>query len=203
VEMAERMGLQWRSEGDAYYASEERRSGWGPFTLGVSDVQPIEMTNVFNTLAAEGLYCEPIPALRIIDPEGQELDAASPRCHQELDKDVARAATDAARCVTETARKGAQCGEWGTSKVVGDLAGRPVAGKSGTTDGDRASWFLGYTPQLTVGAFMADPDYIFNPVGQSNTTTSKETVGKIFRDALKGQEVIKFNPPSRDIMYGD
>ncbi|GAB4008903.1 hypothetical protein GCM10029992_66550 [Glycomyces albus] len=54
VEMAERMGLQWRSEGDAYYASEERRSGWGPFTLGVSDVQPIEMTNVFNTLAAEG-----------------------------------------------------------------------------------------------------------------------------------------------------
>ncbi|MDA1365998.1 transglycosylase domain-containing protein [Glycomyces algeriensis] len=203
VEMAERMGLQWRSEGDAYYASEERRSGWGPFTLGVSDVQPIEMTNVFNTLAAEGLYCEPIPALRIIDPEGQELDAATPRCHQELDEDVARAATDAARCVTETQRKGAQCGPWGTSKIVGALAGRPVAGKSGTTDGDRASWFLGYTPQLTVGAFMADPDYIFNPVGKSNTTKSKETAGKIFRDALKGVEEVKFKPPSRDIMYGD
>lgn len=201
VEMAERMGLQWRSEGDAYYASEERRSGWGPFTLGVSDVQPIEMTNVFNTLAAEGLYCEPIPALRIIDPEGQELDAASPRCHQELDEDVARAATDAGRCVTETARKGAQCGPWGTSKVVGDLAGRPVAGKSGTTDNNRASWFLGYTPQLTVGAFMADPDYIFNPVGQSNTTVSKVTTGTIFREALKGVDEIKFKPPSRQIQY--
>jgi membrane peptidoglycan carboxypeptidase len=203
VEMAERMGLRWRSEGDAYYASEERRAGWGPFTLGVSDVQPIEMTNVFNTLAAEGLYCEPIPALRIIDPEGQELDAASPRCHQELDEDVARAATDAGRCVTETARKGAQCGPWGTSPVVGELAGRPIAGKSGTTDNNRASWFLGYTPQLTVGAFMADPDYIFNPVGTSNTSTSKETVGKIFKDALKGVDEIKFKPPSRDIMYGD
>ncbi|WP_205326630.1 transglycosylase domain-containing protein [Glycomyces sp. YM15] len=203
VEMAERMGLQWRSEGDAYYASEERRAGWGPFTLGVSDVQPIEMTNVFNTLAAEGLYCEPIPALRIIDPVGQELDAASPRCHQELDEDVARAATDAGRCVTETQRKGAQCGPWGTSKVVGELAGRPIAGKSGTTDNNRASWFLGYTPQMTVGAFMADPDYIFNPVGASNTSTSKETVGKIFRDALKGVDEIKFKPPSREIMYGD
>ncbi|MDN3239035.1 transglycosylase domain-containing protein [Glycomyces tritici] len=203
VEMAERMGLQWRSEGDAYYASEERRSGWGPFTLGVSDVQPIEMTNVFNTLAAEGLYCEPIPAMRIIDPHGKELDAATPRCHQELDADVARAATDAGRCVTETERKGAQCGPWGTSRVVGELAGRPVAGKSGTTDGDRASWFLGYTPQLTVGAFMADPDYIFNPVGKSNTTKSKETAGKIFRDALKGVEEVKFKPPSHDIMYGD
>jgi membrane peptidoglycan carboxypeptidase len=203
VEMAERMGLQWRSEGDAYYASPERRAGWGPFTLGVSDVQPIEMTNVFNTLAAEGLYCEPIPAMRIIDPEGQELDAASPRCHQELDEDVARAATDAARCVTETARKGAQCGPWGTSKVVGKLAGRPIAGKSGTTDNNRTSWFLGYTPQLTVGAFMADPDYIFNAVGTGNATVSKETVGKIFRDALKGVDEVEFKPPSREIMYGD
>ncbi|WP_112134262.1 transglycosylase domain-containing protein [Glycomyces dulcitolivorans] len=201
VEMAERMGLQWRSEGDAYYASEERRSGWGPFVLGVSDVQPIEMTNVFNTLAAEGEYCEPIPALRIIDPQGQELDAAAPRCHQELDKDVARAATDAGRCVTETARKGAQCGSWGTSPVVGKLAGRPVAGKSGTTDNNRTSWFLGYTPQLTIGAFMADPDYIFNEVGTSNTTVSKQTVGTIFKEALEGQEVIDFKAPSREIQY--
>jgi hypothetical protein len=50
---------------------------------------------------------------------------------------------------------------------------------------------------------MADPDYIFNPVGTSNTSTSKETVGKIFRDALKGEKVLPFTPPSRDIMYGD
>jgi len=201
VEMAERMGIQWRSEGDAYYASEERRSGWGPFTLGVSDVQPIEMTNVFNTLAAEGEYCEPIPAMRIIDPQGQELDAAAPRCHQELDKDVARAATDAARCVTDTARKGAQCGSWGTSPIVGTLAGRPVAGKSGTTDNNRASWFLGYTPQLTVGAFMADPDYIFNSVGTSNTTVSKQTAGTIFKEALEGVPEEKFNAPSRQIQF--
>ncbi|SDL62414.1 Membrane carboxypeptidase (penicillin-binding protein) [Glycomyces sambucus] len=201
VEMAERMGLQWRSEGDAYYASEERRSGWGPFVLGVSDVQPIEMTNVFNTLAAEGEYCEPIPALRIIDPQGQELEAAAPRCHQELDKDVARAATDAGRCVTETARKGAQCGSWGTSPNVGQLAGRPVAGKSGTTDNNRTSWFLGYTPQLSIGAFMADPDYIFNEVGTANTTVSKQTVGTIFKEALEGEPVIDFKAPSREIQF--
>ncbi|WP_245598450.1 transglycosylase domain-containing protein [Glycomyces arizonensis] len=204
VEMAERMGLKWRSEGDAYYASEEHRDGWGPFTLGVSDVQPIEMTNVFNTLAAEGEYCEPIPVMRVIDPKGQELEVASPRCHQELDVDVARAATDAARCVTEKQRKGVDCGEWGTSRVVGELVGdRPVAGKSGTTDGDRASWFLGYTPQLTVGAFMADPDYIFNAVGHSNSVISKETVGTILHGALKDEPVEDFTTPSKEIQFGD
>ncbi|GAB3649534.1 transglycosylase domain-containing protein [Glycomyces tarimensis] len=202
VEMAERMGLQWRSEGDAYYASEERRAGWGPFTLGVSDVQPIEMTNVFNTLAAEGEYCEPIPTLRVIDPNGHELDVASPRCHQELDKDVARAATDAGRCVTEQERKGVECGDWGTSRVVGEMVDRPVAGKSGTTDDDRASWFLGYTPQLSVGAFMADPDYIFNPVGKSNSIVSKETVGTILKEALEDEPVEDFTPPSKAIQFG-
>ena len=201
VEMAERMGLQWRSEGDAYYASEERRSGWGPFTLGVSDVQPIEMTNVFNTLAAEGNYCEPLPALRVIDPAGQELDVAEPRCHQEISKDVARAATDAGRCVTETGREGAQCGPWGTSRVVGDMVGRPVAGKSGTTDDDRTSWFLGYTPQLTVGSFMADPDYIFNSVGSANSTVTKVTVGTILAEALEDEPVEEFTPPSKKIQF--
>lgn len=203
VEMAERMGLQWRSEGDAYYASEERRAGWGPFTLGVSDAQPIEMTNVFNTLASEGEYCEPIPVMRVIDPNGQELDTASPRCHQEIDEDVARAVTDAGRCVTERPRDGAKCGEWGTSAVVGDLVGRPVSGKSGTTDGDRASWFLGYTPQLSVGSFMADPDYTFNPVGAANSVLSKETVGTILHDALEGEPVEDFTPPSKEIQFGD
>lgn len=203
VEMAERMGLKWRSEGDAYYASEERRDGWGPFTLGVSDAQPIEMTNVFNTLAAEGEYCEPIPVQRIIDPNGQELDAAAPRCHQELDKDVARAATDAARCVTERERKGVDCGDWGTSRVVGELVKRPVAGKSGTTDGDRASWFLGYTPQLSVGAFMSDPDYTFNPVGSARSVISKETVGTILYEALKDEPVEDFTAPSKEIQFGD
>jgi hypothetical protein len=40
-------------------------------------------------------------------------------------------------------------------------------------------------------------------VGTGNATVSKETVGKIFRDALKGVDEVEFKPPSREIMYGD
>jgi membrane peptidoglycan carboxypeptidase len=202
VAMAERMGIEWRNDQDLRLSQPENRRGWGPFTLGVSDVQPIELTNVFNTLAAEGEYCEPIPVLRVIDPKGQELDVASPRCHQELDKDVARAANDAGRCVTETQRDGVDCGPWGTSRNVGEIGGRPIAGKSGTTDGDRASWFIGYTPQLTVGAFLSDPDYTYNPVGRSNSNIAKETTGAIVKEALKGVPVEHFKPPSRKIQKG-
>jgi hypothetical protein len=46
---------------------------------------------------------------------------------------------------------------------------------------------------------MADPDYIFNSVGEQNTSVSKETVGKILRDALKDEPVEDFTPPSKEI----
>ena len=45
----------------------EHAAGWGAFTLGVSDATPMEMANVFATLAAEGNYCEPLPVT--LDPE--------------------------------------------------------------------------------------------------------------------------------------
>ncbi|QSB04505.1 transglycosylase domain-containing protein [Natronoglycomyces albus] len=199
VLMAERMGLEWRTETDRLYASPERRRGWGPFTLGVSDVQPIEMTNVFNTLAGEGQYCEPLPVLRVIDPNGQELDVASPRCKQELDVDVARAAVDAGLCTTETHPDDSVCGEWGTAGDVGRTVERQVSGKTGTTDSFQAAWFFGSTPQLTVGTFMADPDYMFNTVGRNRTMIPRETAAMIFRDVLEGEPKLEFTRPSSSI----
>ncbi|GAB3992091.1 hypothetical protein GCM10029992_00190 [Glycomyces albus] len=194
------MGLQWRSEGDAYYASEERRSGWGPFTLGVSDVQPIEMTNVFNTLAAEELLRADAGAAgdrpgragagrgRAALPSGDH-QGRGPRGHR---RGPVR---------DRAGPQGRPVRPWGTSRIVGEMLDRPVAGKSGTTDDDRTSWFLGYTPQMTVGAFMADPDYIFNAVGSSNSTVSKETVGTILSEALEGEPVENFTPPSKQIQF--
>lgn len=199
VEMAERMGLEWRTETDRLHADPDRRSGWGPFTLGVSDVQPIEMTNVFNTLAGDGQYCEPLPVLRVIDPDGQELDVASPRCRQELDEDVARAANDAGLCTTETHPNSSACGEWGTAGDIADTVEREVAGKTGTTDSHRAAWFFGSTPQLTVGTFMADPDYMFNTVGESRASLPRETAAVIIRDALEDEPALEFERPSSSI----
>lgn len=34
------------------------------------------------------------------------------------------------------------------------LPGRPVAGKTGTTDGNKSAWFVGYTPQLSTAISM-------------------------------------------------
>ena len=206
VAMAERLGLQWRTGIDKELASPEHATGWGAFTLGVSDVTPIEMANVFATLAAEGAYCEPLPVRTIKNRDGTNATfhgklIAGPRCHRVFSTDVARAATDAARCVTGYGAAKGSCGGWETSPMVYATLHRPVAGKSGTTDNNRTAWFCGFTPQLAGAAFVADPDNSQDFVGGGRATISKYTFAETLRDALKGQPKLKFTAPSRALTY--
>ena len=205
VRMAERLGLKWRTEVDRTMASEEHADGWGAFTLGVSDVTPVEMANVVATLGADGKYCEPLPVTMIRGPDGlntryQGHNVAAPRCKQVLEPAVARAATDAARCVTGYGAARGSCGGWETSPMVHAIMKRPVAGKSGTTDSNKTAWFVGYTPQLAAAAFVADPDNTQHLVGSGRSTISKFTVAETLRDALKGQPKEKFTPPPKRIV---
>jgi membrane peptidoglycan carboxypeptidase len=208
VAMAEKLGLQWRTGVDKMLASHEHAAGWGAFTLGVSDVQPIEMANVFATLAAEGAYCEPLPVRSIKNRDGTNATfqgklIAGPRCHRVFSPDVARAATDAARCPTGYGAAKGGCGGWETSPMVYATLRRPVAGKSGTTDSNRTAWFCGFTPQLAAAAFVADPDNSNDFVGAGRSTISKYTFAETLRDALKGQPKLKFTPPSKALIDGD
>ncbi|MFI5496918.1 transglycosylase domain-containing protein [Actinoplanes sp. NPDC051859] len=207
VRMAERLGLKWRTEIDKTLAGPDHASGWGAFTLGVSDATPVEMANVFATLGADGKYCEPIPVRLINTRDGASYEyddkkVAGPRCHQEIAPEVAQAATDAARCVTGYGAAEGGCGGWSTSPMVHATLKRPVAGKSGTTDSNRSAWFCGFTPQLAAAAFVADPDNPENTVGTSRGTISKFTVAETLKDALKGQPKMKFNPPPAKVVHG-
>jgi membrane peptidoglycan carboxypeptidase len=164
------------------------------------------MANVFATLAAEGNYCETLPVKMIKNPDGSNATydgqlIAAPRCHRVFSADVARAATDAASCVTGYGAKTGSCGGWSTSPMVYATLGRPVAGKSGTTDYNRTAWFCGFTPQLAGAAFVADPDNSNDFVGTGRSTISKYTFAETLRDALKGQPKLKFTPPSEDLIY--
>jgi membrane peptidoglycan carboxypeptidase len=207
VRMAEKLGLAWRSDVDQMMASPERADGWGSFTLGVADTTPLEMANAYATMAADGEYCEPLPVESITGPdgapatyrteEGEPVEVADPRCHEVVNKGVARAATDAALCPTGTGAARGGCGSWSTAGEVSDIVGRPVAGKTGTTDGNRTAWFVGYTPELAAAAFTADPDNPFNAVGGGRASQSVQSVAQILHDALEGEPVSEFEPPPR------
>ena len=136
VRMAERLGLHWRTDVDK--PCQPRENGWGAFTLGVADTTPLEMANAYATIAADGVYCQPTPIMSILDSQGQPVAAGNPQCNQAVRVEAARAAVDATRCVTGYKAAAGSCGAWSTASGVAAAVGRPVGGKTGTTDDTRA-----------------------------------------------------------------
>jgi membrane carboxypeptidase/penicillin-binding protein len=140
--MAERLELTWHNDMDKMMASPARANGWGAFTLGVADTTPLEMANAYATIAGDGLHCRALPVLSISNPDGTpavwtqgrgaDRDREA-RCARRS-PDVAHAAADAARCVTGYGAAAGGCGGWSTASGVYGAVGRPVAGKTGTTD---------------------------------------------------------------------
>ena len=196
VKMAEKLGLTWHTDVDRTQASPEHSNNWGSFTLGVADTTPLEMANAYATLAADGLYCEASPVQSITDSTGQVIQAGAPNCHQVVRPEVARAAVDATRCTTGYKAATGDCGSWSTAPGVYAAVGRPVGGKTGTTDDTRSAWFVGITPGLAAASFIADPDNPFHFAGDGNSNKPINAVSGLFKLGLAGTPVLNFNPPS-------
>jgi membrane carboxypeptidase/penicillin-binding protein len=113
---------------------------------------------------------------------------------------VARAAVDAARCVTGYGAVAGSCGGWSTAPAAYPNVGRPFAGKTGTTDDARAAWFIGFTPQLVGAAFIADPDNPFDIAGEWQYHKPMTAVSLTIRDAMQGVPVREFAPPPASML---
>jgi len=66
---------------------------------------------------------------------------------------------------------------------------RPVAGKTGTTNDYKDAWFIGYTPDLAVGAYMG----FDQPRNMGHGSTGGSLVAPIVRDFM--MEALKDVPP--------
>ncbi|MGN9779552.1 transglycosylase domain-containing protein [Micromonospora sp. H33] len=199
VEMAERLGIVFRAEDDARLARHGARE-WGPFTLGVSATTPLDLANAYATVAAEGTWCAPLPVLSIADAAGRPVAAAKPDCRQVVDRDVARAAVDAARCPVGDRSMYRACAG-GTAEDLRGKLGRPVAGKTGSSEGYGTETVVAATPQLAVAAIATNPDDPRDAVGRTVQARMVGAVGEMMSFALRDQPVRDFVPPSEVTAY--
>lgn len=74
----------------------------------------------------------------------------------------------------------------GTAVTISEL-GRPIAGKTGTTNEEKDAWFIGYTPDLVVGLYMGYDRP--RPMGKGSTGGGlaapifKEFMAEVLKDA--------------------
>ncbi|WP_410811645.1 transglycosylase domain-containing protein [Micromonospora sp. 067-2] len=199
VEMAERLGIVLRADSDARLARYGAKN-WGPFTLGVAATTPLDLATAYATVAAEGTWCAPLPVVSITDSAGRPVDAAKPNCRQALDTDVARAATDAARCPVGDQSMYARC-DGGTASDLRAKLGRPVAGKTGSSERYETETVVAFTPQLAVASIAANPDDPRDAVGQEVQARMVDAVSAVLTAGLRGQPVRDFVPPSEKTAF--
>ncbi|GAA3747974.1 hypothetical protein GCM10022225_34920 [Plantactinospora mayteni] len=202
VRMAERLGIVFRASNDARLATYGAK-GWGAFTLGVAATTPLDLANAYATLAAEGTYCKPLPVLSIVDSTGQVLPAAAPNCGKMLGVEVARAATDAARCPVGAQSAYEQCDGGTAPEATRILGDQPVAGKSGSAEGYATETFVAFTPQLAAAAIAANPDDPSDAVGEEIQEKVVTAVATTLASVLNGKPRQDFTPPGREIAFGD
>jgi membrane peptidoglycan carboxypeptidase len=207
VATAKKLGITFRAKGTPQQPSDFELAGnpayahrWGPFTLGVTATTPLELTNAYATLAADGMYCEPLPVLEIRDLDGRKLDGISPRCSQVVAPDVARAAVDVLRCPIGDQSAFGQC-DGATAGPTRGIVDRPIAGKTGTTEHDWTAGLIVMTRQLAIGGLLADPD---NPHPGARMTHPEvnTAVAYTLRDGMADKPAMDFVPPTPQIAFG-
>ncbi|MDX2542941.1 transglycosylase domain-containing protein [Streptomyces sp. WI04-05B] len=114
------------------------------FSIGTSDPSAIRMAGAYATFAASGKQNNPYSVEKVNSKDGVVFDHEKiARPKQMFTEQVADNVTDVLKTVVDD----------GTGTAA-QLPGRQVAGKTGTTDGNKSAWFIGYTPQLSTAISM-------------------------------------------------
>lgn len=112
--------------------------------LGASEVNLLELTSAYGTLAKQGNLVEPHGIRRVTNRYGEVLYSIEPQAKRVLDADSAAIMTWMLQGVVQN----------GTGRRA--QIGRPVAGKTGTSEQARDLWFVGYVPQLVAGVWLGN-----------------------------------------------
>lgn len=212
VQMAQNMGIEFRNSHDIDLATKGCPPGekqdkcfepedWGSFTLGVADTTALDIAEAYGTVAAKGSHCKPLPVMEIQAPNGEKLDAGKKDCDAALNKDVANATADAMRCPVGDQSATKKC-HGGTYDEGRKIVGRPLIGKTGTTDNNQASWYVNSTPNATTSGFIADPDYRDRALPENLLHKPHDAAAKTLRDAVKDLDTEGFEKPPESMMYG-
>jgi penicillin-binding protein 1A len=111
--------------------------------LGTSGVTLQELVRAYGVLGNEGKKVTPFFIKKIVDRTGNIFEETKVQSEQVIDPRIAFMTTYIMQDVVES----------GTGRRVKSI-GRPVAGKTGTTNDIRDAWFIGFTPSIIAGVWV-------------------------------------------------
>jgi len=152
--------------------------------LGTSGVTLLDMVRGYGVFANGGKKVKPFFIKKIVDRTGNIVEENTPEVEQAIDPCIAYITSHLLQEVVKS----------GTGWRVKAL-GRPVAGKTGTTNDLKDAWFMGFTPSIVAGVWIGFDD--LKPLGKYETgSRAASPVFLYFMEkALEGTPVESFSPP--------
>ena len=172
------------------YSSLSENAGLS-MVLGGSEVNLLEHTDAYATLANNGAYHEPVSILKVTNPKDDVVFEWKPNEGTEAIKP--EMAATIASVLSDDAARAFVFGR-GSTLV---LPGRPVAAKTGTTNNNKDAWTLGYTPSLAAGVWVGNTTPA--PMKGGGNTLAGRIWNRFMSESLKGTPVEQFpTPPAND-----
>lgn len=131
--------------------------------LGVCDLSVYQMVGAQGAFANKGIYIKPILYTRIEDHNGNVIYEVEPEMNEAMDEFTAYAMLEIMKGVTSgvvNPNNGKVAGTGLRLRSSRPYAGfkNPIAGKTGTTQGNSDGWFMGLTPDLVTGVWVGAED---------------------------------------------
>lgn len=113
-------------------------------TLGAVEASPFEIAGIYQTLAAEGFDTPLNSVYAVLDSQGEPLTRNSIEVHREIPGQAISLVNYGLLNVTRS----------GTARRLSSELDIDVAGKTGTSDDTRDSWFAGFSGKLVTVVWM-------------------------------------------------
>ncbi|MBO8163727.1 MAG: transglycosylase domain-containing protein [Brevibacillus sp.] len=167
LDFVKKMGITTLVESDYHAAT----GVIGGLTYGLT-VE--EITNAYATFANRGSFIDAYMIERIEDSKGNIVYRHETKPQPVFSEQTAYLMTDMMRTVVNA----------GTGTAVRRYIPRSVdvAGKTGTTNADNDLWFVGYTPEVTLGVWIGYD--VPHPLPRSSSSRPMEIWGKVMKDVL-------------------
>ncbi|WP_433464411.1 transglycosylase domain-containing protein [Spirillospora sp. CA-128828] len=150
--------------------------GQAGVALGIPDVSAVTQAAGYAAFANGGTSVVPHLVTKVVDARGRRVPLPWDRPgRQVLDAEQAAQATYALRATVK--------GGTGTRAALSD---REAAGKTGTTEHNRAAWFVGFVPQVSTAVVLGNskPATLRNLPGFTGTVAGENLPATIWRSFM-------------------
>ncbi len=153
-------------------------------SLGSSGVSLLELLRAYSVFANQGYRIKPCFVTKIFDRDGNVLEENFPESEKVISKATAYIVTNLLQGVVKH-------GTGWRAKALG----RPVAGKTGTTNNLYDAWFVGYTPRYVTGVWVGFDEERSLGVGETGSRAACPIWLSFMKAILKDKPVRVFQVP--------